>query len=106
MTCNCRLRQSLQKKNKLWKLKKTVYGLADASLNWSERLEEVFIVLRGTACKFDAGLFVFRDLRSKIGLVSIHVDDFFWARNQNFISSVVAGIRSNFQIGSEKTLPF
>ena len=65
-------------KNQPWKLKKTVYELVDASLSWYERVKEVFIVLGGTACKFDSGLFVFRDSRSEtIGLVSIHVDGFF-----------------------------
>ena len=68
------------------------------------RVKDVFIVLGGTTCKFEEGVFVFRDSRSKtIGLVSIHVDDFFWTINQNFVRAVVVGIRSNF--GLEDFLP-
>ena len=44
--------------NKIWRLKKCVYGLADASRYWYLRVKDVLINLGATICSVDQGMFL------------------------------------------------
>ncbi len=46
---------------KLWKLKKCVYGLADASLYWYNRVKEIVMRSVGTMSQVDPAVFYWLD---------------------------------------------
>ena len=69
----------------VFRLRKSVYGLADAPRCWYEKVKNVFHMLGGKISKFDAGLFTFADDKGRlIGLICVHVDDFFCSGNDLF----------------------
>lgn len=45
----------------LWKLKKCVYGLADASLYWYNRVKEIVLKAGGKMSKVDPAVFYWLD---------------------------------------------
>ena len=87
---------------KVWKLRKCIYGLADASLNWYNRVKDVMEQSDGEISHVDPAVFYWKDKERNVkGILACHVDDFLWAGSQEFENSVVNGIRSTFAIGRE-----
>ena len=87
----------------LWKLKKCVYGLADASLYWYNRVKEIVLATGGNISKVDPAIFYWLDEDCAVsGVLACHVDDFIWGGTQSFSSTVIPQLRSAFQVGREE----
>ena len=82
--------------NKLWQLKKCVYGLNDAAHIWYfsawEKLEELGCVRSSV----DYGVFMWYEGEQLAGLIEIDVDDFLWAGNSSFEKCVIVPLSSAF----------
>ena len=91
---------------KVWKLKKTVYGLCDAARAWYIRVRDELISLSAVRCSLDSSLFMWYKNGRLEGLVSIYVDDFIWAGSTDFESCVIEKLRDKFLIGSSASRAF
>lgn len=82
--------QEAQSTGTVWKLKKCVYGLADASLYWYNRVKDTMQNVGATVSKVDPAVFYWLDDSCKVmGVLVSHVDDFIWGG-------------SAFQVGHEE----
>ena len=88
----------------IWKLKKCVYGLADASRHWHQRVAFEFRKFGLNQSEDDPCVFVANGSPDE-GIVATHVDDFWIAGSNSFVDKFVAFINSTFVIGSVKSLP-
>lgn len=88
---------------KLWKLKKAVYGLSDASRVWYLRVVDELSRLRVAISDYDKALFIWKNDNKVEGLLSIHVDDFMWCGSENFRKSVIEKLKETFKISKEST---
>ena len=93
-------------KDKLWKLKKTVYGLADAPRVWFLRLKEELEKLGAKVSSFDKGIFYWHSKSGLEGIIALFVDDQLWGGTQNFEVQVVNKLRKIFDISYEHDTVF
>ena len=93
-------------KGKLWKLKKTVYGLCDAARAWYERVKDVLLSMGMQMCKYDPALFYWKPHGETEGIICVHVDDFLSAGTENFESTIMAQLNEIFCIGNTNTSSF
>ena len=85
----------------LWELRKTVYGLNDASRSWYLKAWDE-IKKKGTVrSTFDNALFFWRPRKKLEGLICFLVDDFFFAGSQQFHNTVIDHLRAQFQLRKE-----
>lgn len=90
-------------KGVLWKLKKCVYGLADASLYWYNKVKETILSTGGKVSKVDPAVFYWLDDQCNVtGVLACHVDDFLWAGSLNFSTNVIPQLKSAFRVGREE----
>lgn len=90
-------------KGVLWKLKKCVYGLADASLYWYNRVKTIMLGTGGKVSQVDPAVFYWLDEQGKVkGVLACHVDDFLWAGSQHFVTDVIPKLKSAFHVGREE----
>ena len=75
-------------KGKLWKLKKVVYGLCDASRSWYLKVVEVLTELGMTVGTLDKALFTFKKDGLE-GMVIVHVDDMLYVGTVRFLEQVM-----------------
>ena len=85
----------------LWKLKKCVYGLTDASRHWYERVRAEFESLGGVRSVADPAIFLWSDQ----GVIATHVDDFWIAGTRKFVDEIVPKLQTIFVIGTRTQLP-
>lgn len=89
--------------NAIWKLKKCVYGLADASLYWYNKVKEIMLGTGGKMSQVDPAVFYWLDEQFKVnGVLACHVDDFLWAGSQDFSTDVIPLLKSAFHVGREE----
>lgn len=86
---------------KLWKLKKCVYGLNDASRVWYFTVRAVLLNLGCVQLQTDQAMFYWYHNGKFSGLFLMHVDDFIWGGNEEFESHVINKIKSKFEIGNQ-----
>lgn len=92
---------------KLWLLKKCVYGLSDASLNFYNKVKKVLIGLGAKNSKMDPAVFFWSNCGELQGVLACHVDDFLWAGNSSFFQTgIIPKIREAFEIGKEENAAF
>ena len=92
--------------DKVWKLRKCVYGLSDASLKWYNRVK-MFMVKEGLKVSIaDPAVFYKYNNGSLEGFLAVHVDDFYWAGTKHFEKTVISRLRSTFKVGKEKSEDF
>ena len=84
------------KEGVIWKLLKCVYGLVDASL-WYNTLKALILTLGGEIA-YDPALLVWKKDGVLQALLSIHVDYFVYAGDEEFIDRVMSSIRTSFEI--------
>ena len=94
------------KTDKLWRLKKCVYGLSDAPRKWYMKLKNELLKLGLSVSLYDDGLFYCRRNNNLIGLLTCHVDDIEWGGTPQFRTSVIDKIKQIFQISKESTGAF
>ena len=75
---------------KLWKLKKCVYGLTDASRHWYLRVAEELSKLGVHKSIYDEAVFYWYFGNVLHGIICTHVDDFFWGGSARFKSSQIS----------------
>ena len=91
---------------RIWRLKKTVYGLKDAARAWYETVKEELLTLGMKRSKYIPAMFVFM-LEDKLeGIVCIHVDDFCWGGSRKFEDCVVSKFKKDFMIGTAESGAF
>lgn len=86
---------------KLWKLRRTVYGLVDASRSWYLSVRETLINLGCKQSKLDPALFLWYSGEKLSGMFAMHVDDFIWSGTVAFKDSVISSLSEKFEIGKE-----
>ena len=87
----------------LWKLRKVVYGLNDASRNWFFTVRKELLSSHCIQSTIDKAIFRWYDNSKLAGLFVLHVDDFLYAGTKSFITNVIDKICLKFQIGSQGT---
>ena len=70
--------------DKLWKLKTTVYGLCDDPRVWYLSVKGVLLKAGVVKSKLDDSVFYWQKGGKLEGLISCHVDDFFWGGTKSF----------------------
>ena len=91
---------------KLWLLKKVVYGLSDASRVWYLRVLEELTKLGVTVSKYDKALFIWKFEDSVQGIILVHVDDFLWSGTSKFQTQVIKPLKDIFTISKESDCSF
>ena len=91
---------------KVWRLKKAVYGLSDASRVWYLRVVDELVKLGVTISKYDKALFIWKNGNKVEGLLSIHVDDFMWCGSEKFRESIIEKLKVTFKISKENSQVF
>ena len=86
----------------LWKLRKAVFGLADANRKWYSTVKDELLLLGCVVSAFDKAVFMWYHSNNILGGIFIlHVDDFIHSGIEQFHKSVIAPIKLKFQVGSE-----
>jgi len=91
---------------RLWRLKKTVYGLCDAARAWYLRVKDELKLLSIEICSVDKSLFFWRRNGKIEGIICIYVDDFLYAGTQLFCNMVIEKLKEKFLIGSAEAINF
>ena len=91
---------------KLWKLKKTAYGLKDAPREWYMRLKTEILELDCKPSSIDHGLFMMHIDQELVGLLIVYVDDLLWTGNNHFENTVIQNLRQIFRVGCEQYSAF
>ena len=87
--------------DKLWKLRKYVYGLKQASRKWYMKISKELKALGVNKSKMDEAFFFWYHEGKLAGLVAAHVDDFFWCGSDQFKSQIIDEITARFRISSD-----
>ena len=88
--------------NKLWKLKKCVYGINDAGRKWYNQLRHDLTSLGAEVSSLDQAVFFKREQGKLAGIIVLHVDDTLWAGNQNFSEQFISKLTTNLLISTEE----
>ena len=86
----------------LWKLKKTVYGLKDAAREWYLSVRDALKNIGVKECLNDSAIYYERQEGNLQGIIALHVDDFIWGGNTNFIEGTIKKLKNKFNFGKEE----
>ena len=92
--------------NKLWKLNKCVYGLADASRYWYLRVREEILRIGGAINQYDQGIFLFHNDEILIGIITCFVDDMIYGGNSQFENLIIEKLKRVFEFGTQNIAAF
>ena len=85
----------------IWKLRKPMYGLEDASLKWYQTLADRLVKLGCIKMTLDPAMFVWRDKDNKLGgVICWHVDDMVACGGDEFYEEVLLKLMNMFTFGS------
>ena len=90
-------------RGKVWKLKKTVYGLRDAARAWYDTVREELVRLGMKTLRYDPAMFLWKKGDTLEGIVCIHVDDFCWGGSKQFEEIVISKLKKDFLVGTTDT---
>ena len=98
----------------IWKLKKTVNGLADASRGFYLAFREKIVELSCETSLFDSASILWfedgsdkrSDARIPSGIAVTHVDDILHAGNARFNRNIIAPMKRFFKFGTDERLEF
>ena len=91
----------------IWSLRRPVYGLSDAPRKWYDAVRSAFDKIQAKTVPFDEAFFYWQDDQgSLMGIVCVHVDDFYCGGTKEFQDKVLGTIRSVFPVGSERVGTF
>ena len=94
-----------RKENVIWKLKKVVYGLTDASRSWYLRVNEVLDKLGMKKSSIDNAVYTFGESELE-GVMIIHVDDVLYFGSEKFLKEVIVPFKNTFKISREESTAF
>ena len=86
---------------KLWRLRKTAYGLIDAARNWYLSVKETLVKLNCKQSHLDKAVFRWYCGKSLEGIIVLHVDDFLVSGTERFYNNVLRIICEKFKVGSQ-----
>lgn len=92
--------------NKLWKLKRALYGLIDASLHWYKRVSEELQNLGLKISSIDPAVFYELEDDCLNGLILAHVDDLIIAGYEKFNTKLITAITEKFKISKKESTMF
>ena len=92
--------------DKVWHLKRCVYGLNEAARKWYLKATSEIAKLGMKQSKYDEAIFFWHHEGVLQGIMTSHVDDFFWAGTGKFQKKVIDKIKSTFKISSEQKANF
>ena len=85
----------------IWRLKKPMYGLEDASLQWYKTLSNKLIELGCVRLTTDPATFYWRNEKDQLGgIASWHVDDMIACGEDGFYKAVLIPLMDTFTFGS------
>ena len=84
---------------KIWKLKKSAYGLYDASRKWFLAVKEELMTIGMKALSGDEAFFTLTKAGRMIGACILHVDDFLLAGNPEFENLLNNQLKGRFTFG-------
>ena len=91
--------EAAQSNGALWKLKKTLYGLADAARQFYDSVKEELINLGMKQSKVDSSLFYMTSNTQVTGALVMHIDDFLHCGNEVFEEKVLKPLAESFTVG-------
>ena len=94
-----------RKKGTLWRLKKVVYGLCDASRSWYLKVVEILTSLGMIVTRADKAVFTYLDNNLQ-GMVIVHVDDMLYIGSDSFLERVMNMFKSRLKISREDSVAF
>ena len=86
---------------KLWRLRKSAYGLADAARNWYISVRDTLIKLNCKQSNLDKAVFRWYHNDTLEGILVLHVDDFMVTGTERF-QTVMKALNEKFQVGSRQ----
>ena len=92
--------------DKVWCLKKCVYGLADAPRKWYLTFSEKLLELGCSMSKYDPGVFMFHHNGKLQGILACFVDDVVYGGTLFFMTSVIKKLHEHFKVGSSQKKTF
>ena len=87
-----------KKLGKVWRLRKGLYGLREASRLWFEELLAYLMTKGGQKMLGDDAVFLFFRNGKLVGIVCVHVDDIIATGDNEFHVVVIDGIKTRFKI--------
>jgi hypothetical protein len=90
----------------VWKLKKGLYGLKEASRLWYDELSQDLKKHGGVQLTGDPAVFVFHKDGQLQGFAVIHVDDVFISGEQAFSDDLVEKIKIRFRVSKDESRSF
>ena len=88
------------KSGQFWFLKKSVYGLCDASRRWFDNVRDILLSKLGfTPCVLDEAIFLHHHESTLDAVLLIHVDDFLLVSKREVADDIEKAINENFEIG-------
>ena len=95
-----------QRNGMIWKLKKSVYGLYDASRKWYQAVKPELLSLGMKPVSGDEAFFSMVKDGELVGLCILHVDDFLVAGKSSFLSALDRQLQGRFKFGKVETKKF
>ena len=89
----------------IWQLKKTIYGLRDASRAWYMKIRKELIKLQCHET-LDKGLFFWKIEEILHGIICLFVDDVLLGGSKLFHTTVIENLMKTFEFGSENETAF
>ena len=90
----------------IWKLKKTIYGLSDASRQWYLTVKKSLENRDTKMSLYDEALFYFSENGILRGVIALHVDDFFHCGDKVFQNHVIQPLKNEYEISKEAERKF
>ena len=94
------------KTNKIWHLKKTPYGLKDASRVWFLKLEKALTDLGCKALTAELSVFYWRNDEGLQGIILVYVDDMMHGGTSEFQKKIIIPLQSAITIGAKHDQAF
>ena len=98
--------EAKRREGKVWRLKKTLYGLVDAAKQFYNSVSEELINLGMKKSKVDPALFYRIKDGEVVGALITHIDDFMHCGNKWFDDNVIKQLTTRFQIGKQESENF
>ena len=93
--------------DKVWRLRRCIYGLNDAPRYWYRRVREVLLKLGGVVSTYDNALYLWFDkCNNLMGVLVSHVDDFAFCGSEDFHNNVIKKLKNTFNISVHETGSF
>jgi len=94
--------KEFKKAGRVWRLRKGLYGLREASTLWFEELSAHLEKRGGQKMLGDDAVFLFFRNGKLVGIVCVHVDDIIATGDEQFHTEVIDEIKKRFKISKDQ----